>query len=287
MGKKIAILGTENSHALAFAKLLKDPKYADIELCGIYGYDTDANMGILDIWPGIESAPSPYAFLGRVDGVVITARHGTHHYEYGLPYIKAGVPAFIDKPFTVEQHHADELIAVAETASTPLCGGSCLKFARELEPLRAAVLTPVSEWGNVIGGHFTAPVDLDNPYGGFFFYTQHLVQMVLRVFGGGIDSVRAAGNGDTITALFRYPAYDVSGLYGPGVYSASIAFQQKLLYTEIGDVIDLFDAELLEFADMLRTGSMPGTYAELAYPVTVLQALYKALETGREIRLHY
>ena len=45
--------------------------------------------------------------------------------------------------------------------------------------------------GNILGGHVTAPVSMENPYGGFWFYTQHLVAMVTTVFGPKIKSVRA------------------------------------------------------------------------------------------------
>ena len=136
-----------------------------------------------------------------------------------------------------------------------------------------------------MGGHLTAPVDLVNPYGGFFFYTQHLVQILLQVFGSGIRSVRAEGCGDTVTVLFRYPDFDVTGLYGPSTYSASVAFRHKTLYTEIKIDMDLFDAELMEFAGMLLTGVMPDPYESLVYPVTILQALNTALTTGREVSL--
>ena len=285
MKRKVAILGTENSHALAFAKLLQEKKYEDLDLVGIYGYDENANREILDVKPGIECAERPDAFLGRVDAVIITARHGTHHYEYGMPYVKAGVPAFIDKPFTVEMNHARALAAAAEAAGTPLCGGSCLKFAKELVPLREMLDDPTEDLGGVTGAWFTAPIDLHNPYGGFFFYTQHLVQMVLRVFGGGIRSVRAARVGDAVTALFRYPGFDVTGLYGTEGYSAAIAFRRKTVFAEIRDVVGFYDAELSEFSEMLETGIMPETYEDLIRPVAVLQALNAAMITGNEIEV--
>ena len=46
---KIAILGTENSHARAFAQLIRDnAKYQDVELIGVYGYDAEANRALVD-----------------------------------------------------------------------------------------------------------------------------------------------------------------------------------------------------------------------------------------------
>ena len=50
---KIAILGTENSHAYAFANLVKNnAKYKDVEIVGVYGYDENANKKLVD--EGVE-----------------------------------------------------------------------------------------------------------------------------------------------------------------------------------------------------------------------------------------
>ena len=51
----IGIIGTENSHAMAFAKIinLPDPetgklKYPDVRITGIYGPDPDSTQKIMD-----------------------------------------------------------------------------------------------------------------------------------------------------------------------------------------------------------------------------------------------
>ena len=32
----------------------------------------------------------------------------------------------------------------------------------------------------LLGGNVYAPVSLDNPYGGFYFYSSHLIEIALR-----------------------------------------------------------------------------------------------------------
>ncbi len=285
---RIAILGTENSHALAFAKRLLKPEFSDLQLVGIYGYDAAANNAIVEIHPGIEVAETPDAFLGKVDGVIVTARHGTHHYEYGLPYAKAGLPCFIDKPFTVEGAHAKEMIEAAKASGSLLCGGSCLKFAPALQEMKALLQTPPEGAGKLFHAAFSAPIDLENPYGGFFFYSQHLVQMVLTVFGCRVQSVIAKKREDSITVIFRYPEADVTGVYGVGSYNAyggSLYFQTKLCHFECPVTEDMFDKELLEYAELVRTGKMEESYEELIYPVTLLQAIFTSMNTNTEVFL--
>ena len=93
---KIAILGVENSHADAFGQLVKEnPKYSDIEIVGIYSDDEEATKRIIDAGYATYAAKSPDEFVGKVDGVLVTARHGNNHYKYARPYIASGIPMFI------------------------------------------------------------------------------------------------------------------------------------------------------------------------------------------------
>ena len=285
---RFAILGTENSHALAFANLLKEEKYAELQLVGIYGYDLadpnmTANEEIAEVIPGVEIADRPDAFLGKVDAVVITARHGTHHYAYAMPYIKAGLPCFIDKPFTIEEAHAREMIDAAKASGALLCGGSCLKFAPELEPLKAALASGEENQGPLISASFTAPVIMDTPYGDFFFYSQHLIAMMLTVFGYRVKSVYAVKRENSVTAIIRYPETDITIHYGSWEYGASLFFERKHLHTQVAVTGALFDDELMEFLTMVKTKTMPESYEELIYPVTLLQAINTSMNEGREV----
>jgi len=285
---RFAILGTENSHAAAFASLLKEPKYADLQLVGVYGRDiADPDMRenekIAQLIPGIEIADRPDAFLGKVDAVVVTARHGTHHYEYAMPYIKAGLPCFIDKPFAVETAHALEMIEAAKASGALLCGGSCLKFAPELEPLKTALAANDEAMGSLVSASFVAPVVMDSPYAGFFFYSQHLIAMMLSVFGCRAKSVFAVQRENSVTAIFRYPEADITLHYGSWEYGASLYFEKKHLHTQCAVTSALFDAELEEFLTMVKTSTMPETYEELIYPVILLQAINTSMNEGREV----
>lgn len=225
---KIAILGTENSHAYAFANLIKNsPKYKDVEIVGVYGYDDAANKKLVDDGLVKYVGKDPHEFLGKVDGIMVTARHGDHHHEYALPYVKAGVPAFIDKPFTVGLKEADELLEAAKANGALLCGGSSLKYLDEMN-----TLARFRKAKTVVGGNVTAPINMVNPYGGFYFYAQHLIEILFSVFGTDIKSVYAKGHGDEdrISVIFDYGAYDVTAqFYGSYTYSATVLDRKSVV----------------------------------------------------------
>ena len=285
---KIAILGTENSHAYAFANLVKKcAKYQDVEIVGVYGYDENANKKLVD--DGLVSyvAKDPHEFLGKVDGIMVTARHGDHHHEYALPYVKAGIPAFIDKPFTVDLTKADELIAAAKESGALLCGGSSLKFTEEFKPL-----SRFAKAHQIVGGCVTAPINMVNDYGNFYFYSQHLVESMFAVFGTDVKSVYASCpdlEKNRISVIFNYGDFDVVGqFYSSYDYTVSV-------YSNRGGVMNAtaasanaqkwYECELDEFLDMVAQKKMPHDYEELLKPVKLLHAIEESYTQKKEVEV--
>ena len=104
--KKIVILGCENSHADTFLDFIKnDPKYSDVEVLGVHSEDEGAADKLKEKF-GVKVLSSYDEAVGKVDGVMITARRGGDHYRFAKPYIASGVPMFIDKPVTISEAEA-------------------------------------------------------------------------------------------------------------------------------------------------------------------------------------
>ena len=280
--KKIALIGVENSHAPAFAKLIKEKpeKYGDIEIVGVYSYDGAAARKMVDDGLAPMAVDTSSYFIGSVDGVINTARHGDNHYEYSMPYIQAGVPMFIDKPFCIEPHNAREMITTAEKQGTLLCGGSCLKFAPELAALKSEIAE--GKFGKILSASLGAPIHMTNPYGNFYFYAGHLAEMLLTMFGLP-QSVYAIARDNAVTALCRYADQEVSLHYVGYTYSVTVHGEKATKYITCENIVDLYESELNEFCNMLRSGKMERSYADLVSPVALLHALYLSFSTEREV----
>lgn len=285
---KIAILGTENSHAFEFSKIINtEEKYKDVEIVGVYSYDEASMQKIIDAGFCSYAAKDPHEFLGKVDAVICTARHGDHHYDHAMPYIKAGIPCFIDKPFTVNTEKAEEMIKAAKENGTLLCGGSVLKYLAGLENIQKYI----ADGGEVIGGNIMAPIDLINPYGGFFFYSAHLVEMMLTAFGDGVKSVYARcldENNKRVTFIADYGDFDVTGQYYQGAsYICTMYAKNESISAEgYNGKYNLgahFKDELNEFFTMLETKTQPFSYERQILPVKVLNAIYESYKTGKEV----
>ena len=281
--KKIVMLGCENSHVKTFLKIMKEnpEKYQDIEVIGVFSEDTAAMQKLEDAF-GVRPMQSFDEAVGIADGVVVTARHGGKHYPYAKPYIQSGVPMFIDKPITIDEEEAIRFMRECRAAGVRLTGGSCCKYAQEVAHCREAI--EAADHGAVCGGLVRAPIDMNNPYGGFFFYSQHLIEMLSVLFGAYPKSVRAYRSENTVTVVFRYGAYDVIGLFTENSkhYSVSVAFADETMTSDATIGTDCFVREFDEFCDLLSGGAQKVSYTDFIAPVFVLNAIDRSLTSGRE-----
>jgi Predicted dehydrogenases and related proteins len=286
---KIAILGTENSHALNFAKLINGGHpmrngrgYADFKVVGVYGYDDAANKQIQNE-AGVEMiAQNLTDFVGKVDAVMITARHGDNHYSYAKPYLDAGIPMFVDKPITIDEKEAVLLAKTAKEKNIPLCGGSCCALVTSTQQLKNIVASTTAPLGKILGGSVCAPINLRNEYGDFYFYSQHLVQTSMEIFGYDVKRVRAVQREDSVSVMCGYDRYEIANFFGPQTYSAVVYGSKSNLYLPIDIDTDAYAREVEAFADMIRSGRMHQTYEDFIKPVFVLNAIKKSMDTNTE-----
>lgn len=290
---KLAILGSENSHCWSFASVLApldgNKIYKDIELLGVYGEPgepgvTEGNEQIAKMSACRSFAEDKDAFLEEADAVMVTARNGGKHLKYAESYIKKGIPVWIDKPTTCSVGEAVEMLRLAEKHGAVLSGGSSLEFHSAVKKYAELAKEKREE---ITGAHITAPVSMDNPYGGFWFYTQHLAAMIIKIFGTEIRAVRAVKTDKGVNAVYEYDNFSVSAFYGAG-YSIT-------LYTGAYDAEaeafglpgDYFMPELDAFYKVIKTGKPDKTKREYIAPVCVLEATVKSYESGQRVEIIY
>jgi predicted dehydrogenase len=274
---RIGIIGSENSHAMAFSKIFNvESAYPDVRVVAVGGDWPEESEKVKEACGVDFVAEKPSDMLGKVDAVMVTARHGGKHAEFARPFIEAGLPAFIDKPFTVDAADAVALAKRARDKKVPLVGGSSTKDVYDVLTLKNLVRT-----GGCLGGMVNAPLNMENPYGGFFFYSSHLAEIMLTIFGFGPESVDAHEAGGSVAATAHYENFDVTNHFinGTGYYSAAVFTKTRPVLREI-DISMCYRHECEAFARMLRTGEMNHKYEELVYPVFYLNAIYEAYKSG-------
>ena len=279
---KIAILGCENTHANSFLNLIRnDARFSDIEVIGVYTDEAEAAKNIKETF-GIDCADNYDAFVGKVDGIVITARHGANHYKYAKPYISSGIPMYIDKPFACDDDEALKFARELKANGCKITGGSIVIHAYYVKMLKEAVKG--GTYGKVYGGFFRTPVHLSSKYGGYFFYGQHLAQMVQEIFGYYPKSVTAERIDSVLNVTIKYDDFSVCGQYVEGNYNyyGSISCEKGVVGQVFPLTPDLSAIEFMEFCKILRGGEMQTSYREMIAPVNLITAIDRAMKSGKE-----
>ena len=289
MGKtyRVGILGAENSHASAFSGIFnaENGKYPDIKVVGVGGIYPEENKKVAEKYGIGLIAEKPEDMIGKIDALMVTARDGAYHAPFAAPFIERGIPAFIDKPFTRSYAEAEKLVALAKQKDVPLTGGSSVKSCYDVRMLRY-LEQKAEKAGELHGGNVTAPLSMENEYGGFWFYASHLAEISLSVFGYDPVAVTAFRRQNDVIALVDYEHFSVTNAFVDGCYSynATIYRKGKDEFRDI-DIGMCYEHECEEFSLMLTHGIMTYSYDQLIKPVRYLEAIKESFETGKTVEI--
>jgi len=132
--------------------------------------------------------------IGEVDGVLLARDDGENHLAFAMPFLRAGVPIYVDKPLALSRHEA-ELMFAAQHYSGQLFSCSALRYARELmlseEDLRSI--------GLIRAIHAITPKSWDK-------YSVHVIEPALNLIPerGMVrsSSVWSNGNSHTLSVVY-------------------------------------------------------------------------------------
>jgi Predicted dehydrogenases and related proteins len=289
---RIGIIGSDNSHADAFSQLvnLADEKtgeflYPDCRVTAIFGLESERTEQVAKEGKIEFIAERPEDLLDKVDAVMVVFRHGDLHAKYALPFIEAGIPAWIDKPFTINNEDAKRIIEASRKHNTLVTGGSTCKYAYDILTIRNAVEN-YNRIGKVKSAMIDFPAELVNEYGGLYFYGAHLVEMTLAAFGYNPWSVMASEKNGNVVATVKYDEYQIIMNFIPDAreYYAIVFGENGTMFREI-DINMAYKLGFDKFAGMLRTKVMPCPLEHLYAPVELMNAVVESYKTGKEIKL--
>jgi hypothetical protein len=152
---------------------------------------------------GVPLVDKPEEMIGKVDAMLIESVDGTVHLERSKPFLDAGIPCFIDKPFTCSVADGKKLIAVAEKKKVPIFSSSSLRYAPEV-----IEFTQDARPGKLIGCVVHSPASLPalpDRNAGLFHYGIHGVEVLYTLMGPGCQRVTCTHESgtDVVTGTWK------------------------------------------------------------------------------------
>jgi len=276
---RIGIIGAENSHTIGFGKMFNiDKKFPAAEVKYVWG-ETDefarkaAEKGNIPI-----IVKDPQEMLGEIDALIVDHRHAQYHLRAATPFIKEGIPTFIDKPFCYRAAEGKEFLALARKHGTPVTSYSTIAQSAATFDIKEQI----ASMGKINQAVRTGPVEMDSKYGGIFFYGVHIVQALMYMFGEDIERVRVTRDGQTGSANLVYK----NGLFVTLILKNLAYDWETYVETEDGLIelksrVEESDPTLAytDMVEMFRTGKEPRSHESILNCVRVLEALEKSVDS--------
>ena len=183
----IGIIGAENSHTIGLGRLFNiDKKFPGAEIKYVWGETDEFAKAAMEKGNIPEQVKDPKEMIGKIDALIVDHRHPKYHLEAAWPFVEAGIPAFIDKPFCYRASEGRDFLQMAKEKGTPVTSYSSIAHSSATFDIMEQIKS-MDEISQVVR---TGPVDLGSIYGGFFFYGTHTVQPLLYMFGENVEEVR-------------------------------------------------------------------------------------------------
>jgi len=197
---RLGIVDFDSSHSVEFARRFNHKTHdreqfvdgAEI-VCAWPGSSEMAPERIPKFRREMESFEIPLVekcedLIGQIDAVLILSLCGAAHLERVRPFLDAGIPSFVDKPFACSVADARQMIKLTTEKDVTLFNASGLRFSEEVLDVERNSKT----FGPVQGAITYGPAKRAGGNPGLFHYGIHSVEVLFELLGTGCESVVAS-----------------------------------------------------------------------------------------------
>lgn len=285
---RVGIIGTDTSHATAFAKVLNDPASpehipgarivaafkggsADLESSAsrVEGYAKE----LVDKWK-VEIVPEIAALCPKVDAILLESVDGRKHLPQFREAVKCGKPVFIDKPLAASYEDAKEIARVAKTAGVPWWSSSSLRYADYVVAMKKPGIRGVVSWGP---GPFDKTHQLD-----LSWYAVHPVEVLFTLMGTGVAEVTRVSGASEDIVIGKWKdgrIGTVRALRPYGEFGAVAYFEKDILQSPPKPKFS-YAALLGEVVKFFETKQPPVSNAETLEIFAFMDAAQRSKESG-------
>jgi virulence factor len=283
---RLGLLDFDTSHAVEFTKRLNHVDIAEAQWVEgakvVIGCPGESKLSPERI-PGytaqmkkyeVPLVEKPSDMIGKVDGMLIEAVDGSVHLERAKPFIEAGIPCYVDKPFACSVADAKAMVELAEKKKLPIFSSSSLRYATEVVDYAAD-----AKHGKVLGASTFGPASTHERNPGFFHYGVHAVEILYTLMGPGCERVTCAHTKDADVATGTWKDGRVATIRGNRAGGSSFgftAFAEKGPYTAAVGTGVIYRELLKRVVEMFQTGKAPVPAATMIEIVAFMEAANKS-----------
>ena len=287
---KVGIVDFDTSHVVQFTKRLN---HVDIEedqwvdgaqvVAGFPGTSEITEQETVDEYTkpladyGVELVGAPEDLIGQIDAVMIESQGGSVHLQRACPFIEAGLPTYVDKPFACSTRDAQQLVELAAANNVPIFSSSSLRYALEIQQLLADSATT----GQVLGAMTYSPASLHARNPGLFHYGIHAVEPLYALMGPGCQEVWCVYEAGAEVVVGRWADERVGSLRGTREGGHSYGFMAWCENEVRGAQIDanyIYRELLKRIVQMFETGQSPVDPNETVEIVAFIEAAMKSAQ---------
>ncbi|MDD4107443.1 MAG: Gfo/Idh/MocA family oxidoreductase [Prolixibacteraceae bacterium] len=281
----IGIIGAENSHSYGYGRMFNtDKKFPGVEVKYIWGETDEFAKVAMERGNIPYQVKDPAEMMGKIDALIVDHRHPKYHLEPAIPFVKAGIPTFIDKPFCYRVSEGEKFLELARSVGTPVSSWSTAAYNDVTMDLKKQV-EKLEKINNLV---VFGPADIESQWGGIFFYGVHMIEQILTLFGDNVEKVRVSKNGNTATGTLVFN----NGMLATLVFLTQA--RDRLIYAETNKKVIEIKSDVKEtdppkayvdMVEMFRTGKEPKSHDRILYGIAVLEALEKSVKKDKWVKV--
>ena len=226
---------------------------------------------------GVPLVDKPADMIGKVDGMLIEAVDGTVHYERAKPFLEAGIPCFVDKPYTCSVDDAKKIADLAAKKKLPVFSSSSLRYAPEVVDFVAD-----AKRGKLVGCVVYSPASLSpipERNTGLFHYAIHGVEMLYALMGPGCKRVTCTHEKGVDVVTGTWADGRVGTLRGIRAGASDygfVGFSEKSVQAVKVGTMFIYRELLKKVVEMFKTGKAPLDINETIELVAFIEAANKS-----------
>ena len=289
---KVGLIGLDTSHAVAFTKILNDPKHPQYVPGGkVVAAFKGGSPDIPSSWDrvdkyterlksefGVKLYPTIELMCKEIDAVLLESLDGRPHLKQAIPVIEAGLPMFIDKPVAGSLKDALAIFSLAKKKDVPVFTSSSLRFAKNTQAVRNGSI------GKVKRCETFSPCAIEPHHPDLFWYGIHGVESLFTVMGPDCISVKRGLTEDgKIEVVGKWKGGRI------GIYREGKGFGGKAIGDKGEAPVGSFDGYaplLAEIIPFYKTGKPPVSVEESLAIYAFMEAADESKRRkGAEVKL--